>query len=219
MSDEKNYFITFEGIDGSGKDTQLNKLVAQIREDDNYPFGDKYSRIWITREPTKLTPEGVEICRRIREGDVSKEVATRLYVGDRIKHSRIIEKQLEHSHVISSRYDISTLSYQMTQGMNFEELYEMHKFGDVDGALIPDITLIFTLPEEEAYSRVSGRDGVRECFEKRDFQQELEKNIQFCIEELRKRGRKIIEINANQPIDDVTKEMFEKINECINEQK
>lgn len=216
MNEKKNLFITFEGIDGSGKDTQLNKLIAQVREDDNFPFGDKYSNIWVTREPTKLTPQGEEICRRIREEDVPKEEATRLYVEDRIKHSRIIEQVLDHSHVFISRYDISTLSYQMTQGMDFDELYDLHKYGQKNGALIPDITLVFTLPESEANQRVSTRNGVRECFEKRDFQQELEKNTQYCIEELRKRGRVILEINADQAIENVTNEMFEKISSFLN---
>ena len=214
--EDKKYFITFEGMDGCGKDTQLNKLVSQIREDDDYPFGNKYSTIWITREPTKIFNEGKQISKKIRDGSVTKEEATDLYVGDRIKHSRLIEEVLENSHVLCSRYDLSTLSYQMTQGMEFEDLYQRHKYGEKDGALIPDITLVFTLPEEEAYSRVSGRGQVEEFFEKRDFQKQLENNMQFCIDELRKKGRVIIEINANQPIEDVEKEMYEKIYNSIN---
>lgn len=42
-------FIVFEGLDGSGKDTQLNKAVEYIRT------MDKYAQIWITREPTTNT--------------------------------------------------------------------------------------------------------------------------------------------------------------------
>lgn len=214
---DKHLFITFEGIDGCGKDTQLNELLIEVRKDNNYPFGNKYSTIWITREPTQLTHPGREIAKRIREEDVSAQDATRLYVEDRIEHSRIIESVLQHSHVFTSRYDLSTLAYQMTQGMDFDTLYDMHNYGQKDGVLIPDITLVFRLPEEEANKRISSRSEIKECFEKRDFQQELISSLDYCIEELRKRGRTIVEVNANQSPQEVTQEMLEKINVVLNE--
>ena len=212
----KNLFITFEGIDGCGKDTQLNKLVEQIREDDNFPFGDKYSSVWITREPTKLTDQGKLISQKIREQDVSKEEATKLYIEDRIQHSKLIKEILSHSHVCCSRYDLSTLSYQMTQGMDFDYLYELHKYGQFNGTLIPDITIIFLIDEEIANKRINSRNGITECFEKREFQKKLVDNLNFCIEKLEKKGRIIIQVNANQPIEEVSKEMFEKIYSYLN---
>lgn len=212
----KNLFITFEGIDGSGKDTQLNKLVEQIREDDNYPFGDKYSNIWISREPTNIFDEGRQISRKIREGSVTKEEASKLYIEDRKKHSKLISTILTHSHVLCSRYDLSTLSYQMTQGEDFEKLYNAHNYDENNGVITPDITIVFTLPEDESQKRISQRNQTREFFEKREFQQQLENNLQFCIDELKKRGRTIIEINANQSIEKVTTEMFEKIASCLS---
>ncbi len=42
-------FLVFEGLDGSGKDTQLEKAVSYLRKK------DKYAQIWITREPTGAT--------------------------------------------------------------------------------------------------------------------------------------------------------------------
>lgn len=55
-----NKFIVFEGLDGSGKDTQLNKAVDYMRT------RDKYAQIWITREPTNNTIAGKEIARRLK---------------------------------------------------------------------------------------------------------------------------------------------------------
>jgi len=43
--EDKNYFIAFEGIDGYGKDTQLEELVREIKKDVKYPFGNKYSNV------------------------------------------------------------------------------------------------------------------------------------------------------------------------------
>ena len=213
---EKNLFIAFEGIDGCGKDTQLHKLVEYIKEDDNYPFGNKYSNIWITREPTKITPSGIEICERIRSEDVDKHVATKLYIQDRKEHTLLFRDILKHSHILTSRYDISTLSYQMTQGMDFDELYDLHNYEGGD-CLIPDITLVFDLSAEVAFKRMGGRNSAQECFEKIEFQKELEKNLNYCVEQLEKKGRKIILVNANQSIEDVTKEMCLKIHDFIND--
>lgn len=207
---EKTYFISFEGIDGSGKDTQLHRLVEQIREDDNYPFGNKYSNVWVTREPTNMTASGREISKEIREGDVSVEDASRLYVEDRKEHTFFIKEMLVHSHVLTSRYDVSTLMYQMTQGMSFDELYNMHGYDDND-CIAPDLTIIFDIPADVAFERTQGRNSIQECFEKIEFQRKLVDIQNEVISKLRILGRNIIVVNANQSIEDVTSEMFEKI--------
>lgn len=212
---KKQFFITFEGIDGSGKDTQLYRLAQAIKDDNGYPFGNKYSNLWITREPTKITHDGRTISRLIREKDVSGEEATKYYVGDRKQHSRIIEKFLAHSHVLSSRYDLSTLSYQMTQGMDFDYLYELHEYNSLNGALIPDITIIFDLPADVAFSRIQKRGESDECFEKIDFLTKARNNMLYCANRLREKGRSVIIVNANQSKDEVTKEMIEKIADVI----
>ncbi len=215
---EKTYFITFEGLDGCGKDTQLHKLVEQIREDDNHPFGNKYSNVWITREPTKITKHGIAISEAIRERDVSKEEATLGYTEDRKEHTKIIKDILKHSHVFCSRYDLSTLSYQMTQGMEFNELYDLHKFGEGEGCLVPDITLVFDVPVEVALERTANRAGTEECFEKEEFQRELYGNLHKAIQLLKEKDKKrvILVINANQAIEKVFEEMIRKIAEVLN---
>lgn len=212
---EKTYFISFEGIDGCGKDTQLHKLVEAIKEDDGHPFGNKYSHVWVTREPTQITKAGIKISNLIRERDVSKEEATKYYVEDRLEHTVLIKDMLKHSHVLTSRYDLSTLAYQMTQGMDFEELYEMHKFGEDDGCVEPDLTLVFDLSVDTAFERMGNRDSAQECFEKKDFQEKLKGNLSYAIDELRKRGRKILVIDASKSIDEVTAEMIEKISSAL----
>ena len=160
----KNYFIAFEGIDGCGKDTQLHKLVEAIKEDDGHPFGNKYSNIWVTREPTKITKSGIQISNLIRERDVSGEEATELFVQDRIEHSKIIGDVIKHSHILTSRYDLSTLSYQMTQGIDFDFIYNLHNYGKDTGAIIPDLTIVFDLPVDIAIQRTNSRNSTEECF-------------------------------------------------------
>lgn len=213
---EKTYFIAFEGIDGSGKDTQLHKLVEAIKYDNGKPFGDKYSNIWITREPTRITKSGIKIAEEIRKRDVSGEEATELFVKDRKEHTQIIKEHLKYSHVLTSRYDLSTLSYQMTQGMDFDYMYNLHAYGKDDGCIIPDITIVFDLDADIAFSRTQGRNSAEECFEKIEFQREIRKNLMFAIDELRKRdSRTIIIVDASKPIKEVTKEMLKKISKVL----
>ena len=217
----KTLFIAFEGLDGSGKDTQLHKLVDEIKSSKNNLFGDKYSNIWITRQPTKITKSGLEISEKIKQESVSKEDATKGFVQDRIEHSQIIKEQLTHSFVLTSRCDFSTLVYQYAQGMDLEELYYMHNYHKLIGTLIPDITLIFKIPAKIGLSRIlGGRQEVpKECFEQLDFLEECERKEIEIIEYLRlKDGRCIIEINANQSVEDVTKEMILKLEEWWKKQ-
>lgn len=213
---EKTYFITFEGIDGSGKDTQLFELLKAIKEDNNYPFGDKYSNIWVTRNPSKITPSGIRISNLIRKGDVDGKLAGQLYTKDRIEQTQIIKEILKHSHVLSSRYDISTLTYQYAQGENFDELYNNHNFNEENGCIFPDLTICFEIPAEISFERISKRGETTECFEKIEFQKKLVDAQKHAIKKLKEKGRNIILVNANQPIENVTKEMLKKINDFLN---
>ena len=208
---EKTFFVSFEGIDGSGKDTQLNRFIDLIKENNDI-FGDKYSNIWITREPTKITDSGIKMSELLKGGEVSKEITTKLYIQDRCEHTILIKDILKHSHVLVSRYDISTLSYQMTQGMDFDDLYELHNYGKNDGCIIPDITIVFNLDVDLAFERMSTRDETVEFFENKKFQTKLKENLDYVVDKLREKdGRCIIVVDSSKTIDEVTKEMYEKI--------
>ena len=214
-------FIAFEGLDGSGKDTQLNFVIDMIKSSKNSLFGDKYSNIWVTRQPTKITPSGIAISNAIKERDVSKEEATQGFVQDRIEHSHIIREQLKHSYVLTSRCDFSTLVYQYAQGMDLDELYNMHKYGE-NGTQIPNITLVFKISAEEGLKRIQGgrQEVPKECFEQLEFLEKCEAKENEIIPYLREKdGRTIIEINAEQSIEDVSKEMLFKLEDWWKNQK
>ncbi len=213
---KKHVFISFEGMDGCGKDSMLFALTQAIRSENNTIIGDKYSRIWITREPTRLTEPGKKIARLIRERDVTETEASDLFIADRKAHSRIIEQQLDHSHVLVSRYDLSTLSYQLGGEKTFEDLYAQHEYLSSNGALIPDLTLVFDLPATVAMKRLEGRSEIVECFENLEFQKKVRNNLTYCVDRLRaKDGRTIVFVNANQAIEKVTEEMIQAVRTCF----
>ncbi len=213
--EDRYKFITFEGIDGAGKDTQLYQLAEMIREDESF-YGNKYHNVWITREPTQHSEPGRKICDLLKKDNISKEEATELFVSDRIEHSRVIEDVLRHSDVLLSRYDLSTLTYQYAQGMPLDELYNMHRYGERDGTIIPDITLFFDISAEKAAKRMLGRKS-KEYFENLEFQRDVREKSYEVMDYLKKRdGRDIIVINAERPVDSVSQEMHDRLKQFFD---
>jgi len=105
-------FIVFEGIDGTGKSTQLHLLAEKLRQLD-------YAVV-ATREPTN-GPYG----KKIRElfvdrGAVSREEELELFIADRDQHVKeVIAPALEDGCVVvCDRYYLSTIAYQGANGMD-----------------------------------------------------------------------------------------------------
>jgi dTMP kinase len=163
----RGLFITFEGIDGCGKSTQVTKLAKYILQ------LDKHSHVLITREPYKDTS-----IRKILQSEdnpyTQAEKLAKLFTNDRRKHFQelILPNLKSGVHIISDRFSFSTLAYQQTQGVSLQNLLKLHK-----GIKIPDITFIIDLPAETAINRMK-KDTARKT------EQKFEKNLEF-IKKLR----------------------------------
>ncbi|MBP8017115.1 dTMP kinase [Candidatus Gracilibacteria bacterium] len=198
-------FIVFEGLDGSGKDTQLDNALSYIRQK------NKYSQLWITREPTHNTEAGREIAKKLKEGGFkSGYEALDLYVKDRIEQTAIRKEILKHSHILSSRFDYSTYAYQVAQGLSFEEVYKAHDYSKI---LIPDITFIFDVSIENIEKRLSGRGDKKEFFEELSFLKIVREKYLEAYEKL-KNERNIYLIDANNSI----KETFEEVKKILDKE-
>jgi len=206
------FFITFEGIDGSGKSTQMYKLLEYIRNNDDYPFGNKYSNIWLTREPTDITKYGRKIIKLIKSEKLTKEEAFEFYIKDRIEHSRLIKKYLNKSYVVCSRFDISTFAYQHVQGYSYEDIYNAHGF-DKGMSQVPDLTIIVDIDPEMAFERCNSRGEDSGFFEKKEFLIQAAKAQLDAVKWWQKYHpeRKFVIVNGNLSIEEVTKDMLEKI--------
>ena len=164
---KRGLFISFEGIDGCGKSTQIWKIAKYIFD------LSKYNHLVITREPY----QDANIREILKSEDDPYSQARKLaslFVADRKNHlDSLIQPNLTNGiHVISDRYDCSTLAYQQAQGPSFEELVQMHK-----NFLKPDLTFIVDLPIEIAAERMKKDSNRVE-------EQKFEKNKPF-IEKLR----------------------------------
>ena len=161
------FFVTFEGIEGCGKTTQIRHLTAHL-EGKRQPF-------LLTREPG-----GTAISDRIRQILLSSEnslmePATEffLYAAARAQHiAEVVLPALRNGKtVLCDRFADATLAYQgFGRGLNLAWLEEIHnRF--LQG-LKPDLTFLLDLPVEEglrrAWKRMENQAVKEDRFEKED---------------------------------------------------
>lgn len=191
-------FIVFEWIDWSWKDTQLEKVFSYLRKK------DKNLQIWITKEPTKYTESWRKILEKLAFSWFKDwKEALELFAKDREEQTEIRKQILKHSLILSSRFDYSTYAYQWVQGMSFEEVYNAHNYENI---LLPDLTFIFDISEENIEKRLSSRGTEKEIFEDLEFLKKVKKKYLETYEKL-KNERNIVLIDANWTIEEV----FEKV--------
>ena len=146
-------FITFEGMEGSGKSTALDAICRSM--------ADSGKAVLRTREPG-----GSELGASLRallldaRQDVAPEAELFLYLADRAQHvSRVIRPALEAgTPVFSDRYADSTIVYQgYGRGLDVNELYRLNQLAV--GRLWPELTLIFDLDPEIGLGRARTRNA------------------------------------------------------------
>lgn len=146
-------FLTLEGGEGVGKSTQARALVAALEARGIHAV--------LTREPGGS--EGAEAIRDLlMQGEVRRWSAhseALLFAAARADH---VEKHINPlvaagSWVICDRFIDSTRAYQGAQGIDDAAILALHAFGS--RGLLPDRTLLLTLPDGEGDARARARDG------------------------------------------------------------
>jgi dTMP kinase len=145
------FFISFEGVDGSGKSTQLEMLAGELRR--------RGGSVLTTREPG-----GTPLGARLRESllDINEQVdplaELLIFAADRAHHVRtVIQPALAESKIVlSDRYADATVAYQGSgRGFSREIITQVVQLAT--GGLKPDLTLFFDLPVEEGLRRIAAR--------------------------------------------------------------
>ena len=197
---DKGYFISFEGIDGSGKSTQIQRLANFLR---SLSFD-----IIVTREPGGSVG-GEEIRKLLLQGDVdrwSAETEILLFTAARRDHlERIILPAMKNGQiVICDRFTDSTRMYQGMRGPKLKKLVDM-----LDKEVIahdPDLTILIDIDPEIGLRRAKSRETVEERFE--DFGLELQKKMRKGFLDLSKQfSNRISVIDGLQSEDKVSKEI------------
>jgi dTMP kinase len=153
-------FITFEGIEGSGKGTALQRTAAWLKAQGR-PF-------LLTREPG-----GSELGKKLRaflldarNSGINAEAELFLYLADRAQHVRqVIRPALEQGRIVlSDRFADSTLVYQgYGRGLDLQTLRDLNSLAS--GGLCPDLTLVLDLDPAAGLARARKRNrtlGVEE---------------------------------------------------------
>ena len=195
----KGKFIVFEGIDGSGKTTQINQLSNWLVSNDLIP---KNNQLVITREPG-----GTELGKSIRSLllDTSKEKSPDsitellLYAADRSQHvNEIIRPTLNKGDwVISDRFCGSTLAYQgYGRKLDIELIKELEIIATQ--GISPDITFLLDIPVEESIKRRRNRKDDRIEKEGIEFLSNVSLGFQALSQE--NKWKKISAINSKEKI-------------------
>lgn len=148
-------FITFEGIDGSGKSTQLRLIASVLRL--------QGLEVVTTREPG-----GTTLGQRLRAAllDAQEQVdplaELLVFAADRAQHvRRQLRPAIESNHVVlSDRYADSTVAFQGA-GRGFDEKLISQIVQLATQGLKPDLTLLFDLPVAECIARTRRRHEVK----------------------------------------------------------
>ncbi|MEO8648311.1 MAG: dTMP kinase [Acidobacteriota bacterium] len=143
--------ITFEGIDGSGKSTQLRMLAGELRQQG-------------TDVITTCEPGGTPLGRRLREAILETEETVSplaellLFAADRAQHVDFLIKPAiaEGRIVISDRFADATFAYQGA-GRGFSADTVDRIIDLATGGLKPDLTLFFDISVERGLERMSQR--------------------------------------------------------------
>ncbi|MEN9872594.1 MAG: dTMP kinase [Actinomycetota bacterium] len=197
-------FISFEGIDGVGKSTQLESL-----QDFLISRGHKVLRT--------LEPGGTELGQEIRhlllhrKGDVAPRAEALLYAADRAHHvATKIRPALERGDIVlTDRYFDSSVAYQgAARDLDVNQVREISLWA-VDN-LVPDLTILLDLPAEDAMQRRSktGTEPDRLEREKVEF---FERARQMYLE-LAKEKRFLV-IDANQAVDQIQASIRDRLAE------
>ena len=189
-------FISFEGIDGSGKSTQVKRLEAQLRAQGR--------DVVVTREPGG-SPGAEEIRALVLQGDPdrwSAETEILLFTAARRDHlERTIRPALDAGKiVICDRFADSTRMYQgLSRGDLRGTVDQLH---DLMIGVEPDLTVLIDMDPAEGHARAKGRQGIEERFE--DFGADLQAQMRAGFLQLAEEfADRYVVINGAQGIDDV----------------
>ena len=193
-------FVTFEGLDGSGKTTQAELLRAHLEESGRDVVG--------TREPG-----GTELGEKVRElilgdSDISPWAEAALFAAARAELvERVIRPALERdADVVCDRYLDSSLAYQgIARGLGVDRVLALNI--DAIRGILPDVTFLLLVDPEEA-ARRSGSASDRIEREGAEFLGAVDK----AYRELGSifAGR-IVMLDGSKPPEEIAKEVHDKL--------
>ncbi|WP_336637178.1 dTMP kinase [Lysinibacillus fusiformis] len=207
---KSNLFITFEGPEGAGKTTVIQKIAERLAE--------KNIDVLATREPG-----GIEIAEKIRtiilnpaHTAMDERTEALLYAAARSQHYfEKVQPALDAGKlVICDRFIDSSLAYQgYARGIGIDEVLSINEFAI--GKKLPDMTILFDIAPEVGLARIyatGNREVNRLDVESLPFHQKVYEGYLLLVERYPERIRIV---NADQDIDSVVEDVWSLLWDAI----
>lgn len=198
----KGFFISFEGVEGSGKSTQVGLLSSRLKEEGR--------DIVVIREPggTRIG----ELIRGITHDKSNVELTATseafLMAGARAQLVREIIRPalMDKKIVIADRYLDSSLAYQgYGRQLGQEAIWKLNKLAIDDN--IPDLTFFLDVAPDVGFARQNGSKKTdRLDLQQKDFYQRVYDGYKILAEKYKER---INVVNGTKPINAVAEEIWE----------
>ena len=205
---KKNFFIAFEGLDGSGKSTQIKPLADKLKE--------QGFKVYTTAEPTnsRIGLMIKDIFRHKMEAD-DRTIAA-LYAADRLEHvlnkrDGILKKLEEGYTVITDRYYFSSYAYHGTH-MDIDWVIEINSL--TADLLRPDLNIFIDVPVGVCVTRLSHGRSIEELYENEENLNKVREKYFEAFEKLKEK-EKVFIADGNRPAELISKEVWQEVFEMI----
>ncbi len=202
---KKGLFITFEGIDGCGKTTQIN-LLKNYLENNGY-------KVILTREPgAKGLGEKLREILLNYDGEVSSNCESFLFLADRAQHiDTIIKPAIQNGVVVlCDRHTDSTVAYQgYGRSLDLDQIKQLNNIAT--SGIKPDITFILDIDIETSLIRIGkGRDRMENSG--REF---FERVRNGYIEISKQEPERVKLLNGKDTIDNLNKQIINSVQKIL----
>lgn len=204
MYTNRGRFIVFEGIDGSGKSTQISLLKKQI-DQHAIPCAE-------TREPSD-GPIGT-LLRQYLSGRITGDESTiaALFAADRLDHlnnpvNGVCQKLEDGITILSDRYLLSNYAYQSVC-VSLDWIMKINSLAA--GTLKPDCHIFIDVDPDTALERLSKGRYQLDLFETKERLTEI-RNRYFELFKQLENEENIIIIDGNLPIEEISGNIWSKV--------
>ena len=197
---KKNLFIAFEGIDGSGKSTQVKLLAEYLIQ--------KGHKVYTTFEPTdsRIGTMIRDIFNHRMEGD--QRVIASLFAADRLHHllnntDGILKKISEGYTVITDRYYLSSYAYHSV----YVDMDWVIQANSMSADLLrPDLNIYIDISPEVSMERLrKGRDAM-EMYETLDHQVKVYQKYEEAMEKV-KNEEQIVRVAGSRSVEQIANDI------------
>lgn len=209
---KKGIFVAFEGIDGSGKSTQIQLLMKKIAENNQ--------RCYQTCEPS-TGPIG-SMTRQILTGRIKTDnrVIAAMFAADRLDHllnevDGIVHKIEEGIHVITDRYYFSSYAYHSVD-VPMDWVIKTNE--ESAKILRPDLTVFIDISAKEAMERITKNRFHTELFEKESRLQKVRENY-FKAFELMKGEEKVLIVDGTLTPEEIAEDIWQAVDSLLKKEE